>query len=65
VQLYDLGNDIGETNNVQAMYPGVVARLTKQLEQQIAAGRSTPGAQQTNDAKIVMVKDAATAAAED
>ncbi|CAN5660979.1 arylsulfatase [soil metagenome] len=56
VQLYDLSNDIGETKNVQAEHPDVVARLTKILEQQIANGRSTPGAKQKNDAEILMVK---------
>jgi arylsulfatase A len=56
VQLYDLSNDIGETRNVQADHPEVVARLTKLLDQQIADGRSTPGAKQTNDARIVVTK---------
>jgi arylsulfatase A len=56
VQLYDLSNDIGEKKNVEAQHPDVVARLTKLLEQQIADGRSTPGAKQTNDAKIVVMK---------
>ncbi len=52
VQLYDLTADIGETNNVQAEHPDVVARLTKLLEQYIANGRSTPGARQTNDVTV-------------
>jgi arylsulfatase A len=56
VQLYDLNNDIGETENVQAEQSEVVARLTKLLEEQIADGRSTPGGKQTNDAKIVVMK---------
>lgn len=56
VQLYDLSNDIGETKNVQADHPEVVARLTRLLEQQIADGRSTSGAKQTNDARIVVMK---------
>ncbi|MEO6750688.1 MAG: hypothetical protein ABJF10_23180 [Chthoniobacter sp.] len=56
VQLYDLGKDIGETTNVQSTFPDVVARMTKILEQQIADGRSTPGAKQTNDAAIVVMK---------
>jgi arylsulfatase A-like enzyme len=59
VQLYNLANDIGETKNVQAEHPEVVARLTKLLEQQIADGRSTPGAKQKNDVRIVVVKTAA------
>jgi arylsulfatase A-like enzyme len=48
VQLYDLAMDIGETNNVQARHPEVVARLTKLLEQYINDGRSTPGRPQPN-----------------
>ncbi len=56
VQLYDLSQDIGETKNVQADHPEIVTRLKKILDQQIADGRSTPGAKQTNDAKIVVMK---------
>lgn len=56
VQLYDLSTDIGETKNLQAEHPDIVARLKKLLDQQIADGRSTPGAKQTNDAKIVVMK---------
>ena len=56
VQLYDLSNDIGETKNVQTEHPDVVARMTKILEQQIANGRSTPGAKQANDATIEITK---------
>ena len=56
VQLYDLSNDSGETKNVQADHPALVARLRKQLEQQIANGRSTPGAKQTNDTRVIMIK---------
>ena len=48
-QLYDLDAEIGETKNLQAQHPEVVARLTKLLEQIIANGRSTPGAKQAND----------------
>ena len=56
LQLHDLSTDIGETNNLQAGHPEVVARLKRLLDQQIADGRSTPGAKQTNDAKIVVMK---------
>ncbi|HXG13199.1 MAG TPA: exo-alpha-sialidase [Gemmataceae bacterium] len=48
VQLYDLANDIGETNNVQDQHPEVVARLTQLLEKYVADGRSTPGRPQRN-----------------
>ena len=64
VQLYDLSNDIAETKNVQAEHPDVVARMTKILEQQIASGRSTPGAKQNNDANILMIKSHSKAAKE-
>jgi len=56
VQLYDLGTDIGETNNVQAEHPEVVARLRNLLDQFIANGRSTPGAKQKNDVQIMVMK---------
>jgi len=56
VQLYDLKSDIAETRNVQAENPEVVARLTRLLEDQVANGRSTPGAKQTNDAKVQIIK---------
>jgi len=56
IQLYDLKADIAETHNVQAEHPDVVARLTKLLEQQIANGRSTPGAKQANDTKVQIIK---------
>lgn len=55
-QLYDLESDMGETKNVQAEHPEVVARMTKALEQIIAEGRSTPGAKQSNDAAIQLRK---------
>ena len=42
VQLYDLENDIGETNNVYAEFPDVINRLTALLEGYRASGRSTP-----------------------
>jgi arylsulfatase A-like enzyme len=48
IQLFNLADDIGETNNVQARHPDVVARLTKLLEKYVADGRSTPGAPQKN-----------------
>jgi arylsulfatase A len=52
VQLFDLATDIGEQRNVQAQHPEVVARLTKLLEQQVAAGRSTPGPSQPNNGPV-------------
>ncbi len=56
VQLYDLSRDRGETRNVSADHTEVVARLTRLMEEQIAAGRSTPGAKQTNDTEVRLRK---------
>ena len=55
-QLYDMSKDSGETNNVASSNPEVVARLTKLLDQYVAAGRSTPGAKQTNDVTVNIFK---------
>lgn len=52
LQLYDMTNDIGEKNNVQAEHPEIVARLTKLLEKYVADGRSTPGAPQANTTPV-------------
>lgn len=52
IQLYDMTNDVGETKNVQAEHPEIVARLTALLEKYVAEGRSTPGAPQTNTTPV-------------
>ncbi len=51
-QLYDLGADPGERNNLHASEPDTVARLSALLESQIARGRSTPGPDQVNDVPV-------------
>ena len=56
VQLYDLATDIGETRNVQAEHPEVVARLRALLEKYAADGRSTPGAPQPNTGAVHLVR---------
>ena len=56
LQLYDLSADIGETRNLQAERPEIVERLTGLLERYVAEGRSTPGAPQRNDVKVVFRK---------
>ena len=56
IQLYDLENDPGEENNLQAEHPGKVEELKSLLASYIAEGRSTPGARQENDANIEMIK---------
>jgi len=48
-ELYDLKADIGETKDVGAGNPEVVAKLTKLMQRFIDNGRSTPGAPQKND----------------
>jgi len=52
LQLYDLANDIAETNNVVAQHPEIVAHLKQLLEKYIADGRSTPGAPQPNTGPV-------------
>ena len=52
VQLYDLAADIGETRNVQAEHPEIVAHLRALLEKYAADGRSTPGAPQPNTTPV-------------
>jgi arylsulfatase A-like enzyme len=53
VQLYNLTDDLGETNNLAAAELEKVAAMKALLEKLITDGRSTPGAQQTNDVKVV------------
>lgn len=45
-ELYDLGSDLGETENVAGDNPEIVAKLTALMKRYIAEGRSTPGAKQ-------------------
>jgi len=52
VQLYDMVEDIGEKNNLQAEHPDVVQHLLELLEKYVAQGRSTPGALQLNDTSV-------------
>jgi arylsulfatase A-like enzyme len=49
IQLYKLGEDIGETNNLQADYPDKVVHLKRLLNRYIVRGRSTPGIPQLNE----------------
>jgi arylsulfatase A-like enzyme len=62
VQLYDLAADIGETRNVQAEHPEIVARLTGLLEKYVAEGRSTPGQPQANTGPVELRRKAKAAA---
>jgi len=51
-QLYQLADDLGETNNLYAEMPEVVAELAALLDRLAADGRSTPGVKQPNDVKV-------------
>jgi len=62
-QLYDLSSDMGETNNVAAAHPEIVARLTALLEKYVADGRSTPGVPQSNTTPVDIRPGVASAAA--
>jgi hypothetical protein len=56
IQLFNLDDDPGETNNLQAEHPDRVARMKDILSGIISNGRSTPGPKLKNDAEIVMIK---------
>jgi arylsulfatase A-like enzyme len=48
-QLYQLGNDLAETNNLYATHPDKVAELTELMQRLVDQGRSNPGSPQRND----------------
>lgn len=52
MQLYDLGNDPAETNNLIAENPGQAEGLLKLLQDQVANGRCTPGPKLPNDREV-------------
>ena len=49
VELYNLKDDLGETNNVSDRNPERVAEMTRLLKDILHKGRSTPGAPQPNE----------------
>lgn len=51
-QLYNLLEDIGETKNLHAQHPEIVAELTALLKRCVEDGRSTPGPKQKNDVPV-------------
>ena len=51
-QLFDLERDPGETRNLFAERPEIVARLEALLARYVADGRSTPGPSQRNDVPV-------------
>jgi len=54
VQLFDLEADRGETTNLEAEHPDLVARLTALLEGWVAEGRSTPGPRRENTVPVTI-----------
>ena len=52
LQLYNLKDNIGETNNLEAKHPQVVKELTPLLQSYLYRGRSTPGPSQPNHGPI-------------
>ena len=53
LQLYRLGDDLGETTNLADTYPDVVRRMCAELTQIVRAGRSTPGPVQQNQGEAI------------
>lgn len=49
IQLYNLKEDIGEQNNLQAEHPEIVEELQQILTEYVKNGRSTSGAPQENE----------------
>jgi arylsulfatase A len=49
VQLFDLANDPTESVNIASKHPERVRAIIRMFDDQIAAGRSTPGPRQDND----------------
>ncbi len=53
VQLYNLGMDPGETQNLASQEPDRVEKMVMLLENLIVDGRSTPGTIQENDVEVI------------
>ncbi|HCN79250.1 MAG TPA: arylsulfatase [Verrucomicrobiales bacterium] len=52
-ELYNLDEDLAETMNMAPLHPERVKAMQASFEKLIRAGRSTPGAPQKNDIKVV------------
>ena len=55
-QLYNLEQDPGEKDNLEAKYPERVQQMKAALEKMIADGRTTPGEPLKNDVAIKLIK---------
>ena len=53
LQLYRLGDDLGETTNLAEAYPDMVERMRAELAQIVMAGRSTPGPARQNQGEAI------------
>jgi len=53
VQLYNLDNDIGETNNLAGEFPERVSEMKSLMEKIITDGRSSQGPKQQNDVDVI------------
>ncbi|MEN8661514.1 MAG: hypothetical protein ACN4GF_02020 [Lentimonas sp.] len=52
MQLFNLAEDVGETNNLQAKYPERVKAMTDILKGYVANGRSIEGPAQSNATEV-------------
>lgn len=64
-QLYHLEQDLGETKNLYAERPRVVAGLMGRMEEIVRLGRSTPGPPQENDQPVLWRKFLRSGSADD
>jgi arylsulfatase A-like enzyme len=56
LQLYNIAADAVERHNLVHRYPALVEELLRDLEAQVADGRTTPGAGAFNDVEVVIRK---------
>lgn len=53
MRLYNLADDIGETNDLSSQHPDRVAQMKSLYDKLIDNGRSTPGSVQKNDVAVI------------
>lgn len=54
-QLYDMGDDVSESNNLYESKPETADALLQQLEAYVHSGRSTPGPDSANDVEDIQL----------